>query len=77
MQSKKQSLIETLINVLVGYIISLLSLFVVFPLVGVESTPGKNIAITCYFTLTSIARSYVIRRYFNNKKTTTTCQTSK
>jgi hypothetical protein len=67
MQTKKQSFLESLINVIVGYLISLLSLFIIFPILGIQSSTGKNLVITLYFTLISIARSYIFRRYFNKK----------
>ena len=67
-QTKKQSLIESLTNTLVGYFISLISLFIIFPILGIESSTGKNLLITLYFTIISILRSYILRRYFNNKK---------
>lgn len=67
MQTKKQSLIESMINVAVGFGISLASTFVILPLVGVHSTPSDNLLITFYFTLISIARSYLLRRFFNKK----------
>jgi ABC-type maltose transport system permease subunit len=67
MQTKKQSLIESFTNVAIGYIISLLSLFIIFPILGIESSTGKNILITLYFTIISVFRSYIIRRYFNKK----------
>ncbi len=67
MQTKRQSLVESLINVAVGFGISLISTMVLFPLMDIESTTAKNLQITFYFTLISIARSYVLRRYFNRK----------
>lgn len=67
MQTKKQSVIESLTNIGVGYLISLFSLFVIFPILGIESSTGKNIIITLYFTLISFLRSYILRRYFNKK----------
>ena len=67
MQSKKQSFLESLTNVVIGYLISLLSLFIIFPILGIQSSTGKNLVITLYFTLISIARSYILRRYFNKK----------
>lgn len=67
-QSKKQSLLEAITNTAVGFGISLLSIFIILPLLGIHSTPGKNIAITLYFTVISIARSYVLRRFFNRVK---------
>lgn len=68
-QTKKQSFIESIANTFIGFIISLASTFMIFPLMNVASTPSKNIAITVFFTVISIIRGYVIRRYFNNFKT--------
>lgn len=64
-QSKKQSLVESLTNTFVGFLISFLSTFLIFPLVGYNSSPVKNLIITLYFTVISILRGYLIRRYFN------------
>lgn len=68
MQTKKQSFIEALSNTAVGFIISYASTFLIFPLVGLETNAGTNLIITIYFTIISIFRSYVIRRWFNKKK---------
>lgn len=68
MQTKKQSLIEAVSNTAVGFIISLASTFLIFPLVGIESSGGQNIVVVLFFTVISIARSYVLRRFFNKKK---------
>jgi len=67
MQTKKQSFLESLTNVAIGYFISLISLFLIFPILGIQSSTGKNLIITLYFTLISIARSYILRRFFNKK----------
>jgi len=67
-QTKKQSLTEALINVAVGYVISFISLSIILPLMGIASSPGKNVQITLYFTAISIIRSYALRRYFNKAK---------
>lgn len=67
MQTKKQSLTEAITNTAVGFIISLAATFVIFPLVGVESTGTKNVIITVFYTVISIARGYLIRRIFNKK----------
>ena len=65
MQSRKQSFIESLLNVIIGFLISILATFIIFPLVGIKSTPLQNITSTIGFTLVSLIRQYVIRRYFN------------
>lgn len=68
MQTKRNSLIEAITNTAVGFCISLLATFIIFPIVGVESTGTKNVIITLFFTVISIIRGYVLRRVFNKKK---------
>ena len=67
MQSKKHSILESISNLVVGFIISMLSLYIIFPILAIESSTQQNFIITVYFTLISLIRSYVIRRFFNNK----------
>ena len=67
MQTKKQSLLESAVNIIIGYTIALISQFVIFPIVGVEATMGQNVKIGILFTIVSFIRSYLIRRYFNKK----------
>jgi hypothetical protein len=67
MQNKKQSFIESLINVTIGFFITMTSLYILFPILGIESNTGKNTIITLYFTSLSILRNYFLRRYFNKK----------
>lgn len=65
MQTKKQSFTEASVNTFIGFIISYASTFIIFPLMGFNSSPSKNIIITLFFTVVSIFRGYVIRRFFN------------
>jgi ABC-type maltose transport system permease subunit len=67
MQTKKQSFIESLINVTVGFLVTIISLHIIFPLLGIENHSGKNTLITIYLTILSILRNYVLRRYFNRR----------
>lgn len=64
-QSKLESFIETCINTAIGYVVALLSQLLVFPLVGIHVPFSTNLEIGAWFTLISIARGYVIRRWFN------------
>lgn len=64
-QSKLSSLIESLINILIGYVVALLSQLAIFPMVGIHIPLSTNLEIGAYFTLVSLVRSYVIRRWFN------------
>jgi hypothetical protein len=64
-QSRLGSLIESIVNVLIGYGIALASQLIVFPWFGIHIPLADNLAIGGIFTVISIARSYVIRRWFN------------
>jgi len=66
-QTKKQSLIEAVSNVFIGMIISLIVQIIVYPLLNIEVKFIQNIYLTLIFTAVSIARSYLIRRFFNRK----------
>lgn len=67
MQSKKHSLIESFTNVFIGYIVALLSQLAVFPLFDINVPFTDNLLIGAYFTVISLVRSYIIRRWFNKK----------
>lgn len=66
-QTKKQSLIESVTNVLIGMVISLIVQLIVYPIMDIEVKFIQNIYLTLIFTVVSIARSYIIRRFFNKK----------
>lgn len=65
MQTRLQSLIESCVNVAIGYGVALLGQFAVFPLYGLEVNLSTNLQIGLWFTGISIARSYAVRRGFN------------
>lgn len=67
MQPRRLSIIESITNTLVGFIISLLIQLIIYPAMGIPVTFAQNIFITLVFTGVSIARGYVIRRLFNQK----------
>jgi len=67
MQSKKNSFIESLLNTVVGFLISLLVQLIIYPILNIPVTIFQNIIITSVFTIVSIIRGYIIRRYFNSK----------
>ena len=64
-QSKRHSLIEALINVLIGYGINMAANFLIFPLFGWHISLRDNLVLGVFYTAISIARSYCVRRYFN------------
>jgi hypothetical protein len=65
MQSRTMSLIEALTNVLVGYGVAVATQVMVFPLFGLHASLDQNLSIGLIFTGVSLARSYVLRRIFN------------
>lgn len=66
-QSKIESLIETTINTTIGYLVALASQLIVFPMVGIDVPISTNLEIGAWFTVISVARGYVIRRWFNSR----------
>lgn len=65
-QTKLESSIETFFNIGSGFILSFLMwIFVVGPLFGIPTYASQSFWITVLFTITSVLRSYVWRRYFN------------
>lgn len=65
-QTRLVSLIEALINVLIGFVINFTANMTLFPLFGWEISVAQNIGLGICYTAISIARSYTIRRWFNN-----------
>jgi hypothetical protein len=61
-QSRRMSLVEAAANVAVGYGVAVVTQLMVFPMFGLATTLGQNLAIGANFTTVSLARSYVLRR---------------
>lgn len=68
MQTRTQSAIEAVANVLVGYLVALASQLLIFPMFGIHVPLSSNFAIGAWFTVISLVRSYVLRRWFNGLK---------
>lgn len=66
MQTRTQSLIESTINVAIGYGVALAAQIAVFPMFGIRIAISDNLLIGAIFTAISIARSYAVRRLFNH-----------
>ncbi len=63
-QSRLMSMVESLANVLVGYVVAVVMQMAVFPLFGLAVTVTENLLIGLIFTAVSIVRSYALRRGF-------------
>lgn len=68
MQSRIDSWIEATVNTAVGFIISwLMWVLVIGPMFHIHATPAVGLGIVLLFTITSILRSYIIRRLFTGR----------
>jgi hypothetical protein len=64
MQSRAMSLVEAVVNVLVGYGVAVATQLMVFPWFGLSTTIDQNLTIGLIFTVVSLVRSYALRRLF-------------
>jgi len=71
MQTRIESFLEANVNTGIGLIINLSASFAFYPLIGWGNPVDdwwKYCLSTAFFTVLSVARSYLVRRYFNKKK---------
>lgn len=67
MQTSKGSLVETLVSTGSGFVLSVAVWeLAVKPIWHIETSFVENLSITALFTVVSIARGYVVRRFFNH-----------
>jgi hypothetical protein len=64
-QTRLGSLIEALANVVIGFGINWTANMLILPLFGFHVTGGQAFGIGLLFTVISVARTYVLRRWFN------------
>ncbi len=76
MQSRTASLIESVTNIIIGYLIAVLSQIVIFPHFDIYLSMGEQLHIAAWFTLVSIVRTYMLRRTFNKLTTKAYRQTA-
>lgn len=63
-QSRVASFIESAVNILVGFGISLGAQIVFLPMLGVDINHTQNFIFACIMTVISLARSFILRRIF-------------
>jgi len=64
-QTRVGSLIEAVINTVIGFVINFTANMFIFPLFGFNINLGQNLVMGLIYTAISVARSYTIRRWFN------------
>jgi hypothetical protein len=67
-QSRRMSLIETVTNVVVGYVLAVATQIVMFPWFGLQASLGENLALGLAFTSISLVRGYTLRRLFERRR---------
>jgi len=68
MQTRKHSIIESIFNTLSGLVLATLVMsFIISPVYHLPTTTVENLEINIIFTIISIVRGYMWRRYFNKK----------
>ena len=58
------SMVESIVNVVVGYGVAVVTQTLIFPVFGLHTTLEQNLQMGAVFTLVSIARSFALRRVF-------------
>lgn len=66
-QTKVQSFVESLANTSVGFGINYCANLVVLPWFGFQVSYSQAALMGVVFTVISVVRGYVVRRYFNRK----------
>lgn len=65
-QSRAVSFVEAAMNTLIGFLIS----FAIWPLAawvtGIEYNTAQHFWVIAIFTIVSVARGYIVRRFFNS-----------
>ena len=70
MQSKKSSFVEAMVNTFIGLIITMAVSPLIYWVCDVEMSYQKMTLCTVLFTVVSVLRNYIIRRWFNKKTET-------
>lgn len=66
-QTRLGSLIEASVNIFIGFWINFFANLAILPLFGFTPSIKQNLLIGVLFTIVSVARQYVIRRWFNKR----------
>lgn len=64
-QTRLGSLIEAVISTAIGFAVTMMAAPIIYPLFGHRFTMAQNIGITAVFTVISVLRQFVVRRWFN------------
>jgi hypothetical protein len=63
-QSRSQSMLEAVVNVVFGFLLALVMQGIIYPLLGILTSGTTDLLIAAIFTLVSLVRSFLVRRAF-------------
>ena len=63
-QGKKGSLVESIIQVLTGWGVAIITQLIVYPLMGIEVSIVQNINLSLIFIVVGFIKQYYVRRLF-------------
>lgn len=63
-QSHKKSLIESIVQTVVGLATSIILQLILYPMMDIPVTFSQNVIITAVFFVVSIIRGFIVRRIF-------------
>ncbi|WP_324754046.1 DUF7220 family protein [Roseovarius sp. Pro17] len=63
-QSRTLSALEAATNVVLGWLVAMITQLLVFPVIGLQVMLWQNLALSGVFTAVLFLRSYVLRRLF-------------
>lgn len=66
-QTKWGSFVEVCINIFIGYWINFVANLVILPMFGFHITLSENLLMGVFYTFISVARGYIIRRWFEKQ----------
>ncbi len=66
-QTKIESIVEAGTNTLIGFGLAVFSQTIIFPCYGIIIPIETNIKIVFWFTVISVIRTYIVRRWFNKQ----------
>ena len=64
-QTRRKSLIETVVQTVIGLGTSILLQVILYPVMGIPVSFTQNLIITTVFFAVSIVRGYIVRRIFD------------
>lgn len=67
MQSRLHSLLESFTNIGIGFGVAIAGQVAIFPMFGIHVPLSTNLGIGLWFTAISVARSYLVRRWFTRR----------